>query len=105
MANASLGEVIAQRKFNFHCQDGSLRDVTALLGVPVRLPDSTDYSCPHQIRGAGSERIRCSRGIDAFQAIQMAFLMLGADLDALNKELAGRLRWEGDEKEDLGFPG
>jgi hypothetical protein len=98
-----LGEVIAQRKFTLLGEGGS-REVIALLGTPVRLSDSIDYICPYQITGLGTEKIRHSRGIDAFQAIQMAFLMLGADLYALNKESEGKLRWEGDGSGNLGFP-
>jgi hypothetical protein len=75
-----------------------------LLGKPKQLPDHSDYYCSYQIKGAGDEKVRYSCGIDAFQALQLAIRTLGVELEVLNKDLGGKLEWEGDEKGWLGFP-
>ena len=35
---------------------------------------------------------------------QQVMLVIGAKLHALNEKCEGRLRWQGDESGDLGFP-
>jgi hypothetical protein len=42
--------------------------------------------------------------VDAFQSIELALKMIGAELGKLNREHDGQLRWEGDERGDFGFP-
>ncbi len=78
-------------------------EIVVLLGKPQQLPDHPDYYCPYQIRGAGIERFWYSCGVDGFQALQLALSSLAVELDMLNKELGGKLRWDCDDKGDLGF--
>ncbi|SRR5712692_8616580 len=100
----TIGEVIAQRKFSVLGSPEGSAGVSVLLGKPVKLPDAPDFYCPFQIIGMGSDKIRCAYGIDAFQAIQLAMTAIGAYLNSLNESEGRRLRWDGDESGDLGFP-
>jgi hypothetical protein len=43
-------------------------------------------------------------GIDSIQALQLSMAAIGAILFHLNQERGGKLRWDGDENGDLGFP-
>ena len=100
----SVGEVIAVRTLKLQGEQGTPSDVTVLIGKPQKTPGFDEYYCPYQIRGAGSEKIGYSCGIDAVQALSLALSILGVELEVLNKELEGRLSWECDEEGGFGFP-
>jgi hypothetical protein len=100
----NIGEVIATRSLTMLRDEGAPSEVLVLLGKPQKLPDHSDYYCPYQIKGAGDEKVRYMCGIDTFQALQLALSILGVELEVLNKELGGRLRWECDDSGGLGFP-
>ena len=100
----SVGEVIATRRL-FRAGDDTAGVIAVKMGKPVPYPDGQDYYCPYQVTGLGDEKVRYAAGIDAFQAMQLALRMIGTDLYIrLNRLCAGRLRWEGDDDGDLGFP-
>jgi hypothetical protein len=99
----NIGEVIATRALTMLSDQSSPSEVLVLLGKPQKLPDHSDYYCPYQIKGAGDEKVRYVCGIDPFQALQLAFSTVGVELEVLNKELGGRLRWECDPAGGLGF--
>lgn len=98
----SLGEIIAERKLNIVGDEH--RKLIVKIGKPQTFPDSLDYYCPYQIIGLGKEKIRYAGGIDAVQALILALKMIGADLYTSKESVEGKLRWEGDEKGNLGFP-
>ena len=101
----SVGEVIATRSLLL-LRDGTAKaEVTVVLGKPQAGQDQQEFYCPYQIRGAGDEKVRAAHGVDAFQALQLALSILAVELDVLNKELGGRLRWECDDEGGFGFPG
>ena len=101
----SVGEVIATRSLLL-LRDGTAKaEVIVVLGKPQAGQDQHGFYCPYQIRGAGDEKVRAAHGVDAFQALQLALSILAVELDVLNKELGGRLRWECDDEGGLGFPG
>ncbi|HKZ81150.1 MAG TPA: hypothetical protein VJ124_22960 [Pyrinomonadaceae bacterium] len=100
----SVGIVIAVREFSLRDEGGKVTPVSVILGMPQQFPDSSDYYAPYQITGVGSEKIRYAGGIDAFQALQGAMTLIGADLFALNEKCNHCLAWIGDELGDLGFP-
>ena len=105
MKLTELGDIIADRKLSLKANNGDLeRTVNVLLGRPQVFSDSSDYYCPYQIKGAGDEKIRHVGGVDAFQAIHLALQTLGAELQALNQKLDGKLHWDGDRDGSLGFP-
>jgi hypothetical protein len=98
----NVGEIIATRTLTLDRPGGPASAATVSLGKP--LPDGEQFCCPYQIKGAGDEKVRCAYGVDAFQALQLALSILGVQLEELNKELGGRLRWELGERNDFGFP-
>ena len=99
-----VGEVIAARTLKLQNDEGASSEVSVLLGKPQPTPDQRDYYCPYQIKGAGSEKVKCSYGIDAVQALLLTLSILSVQLEVLNKETGGRLSWEGDENGGFGFP-
>lgn len=66
----------------------------------------TDYYCPVQVESGSDEGgdVLFSAGIDSVQALQLAMKLVGGILERLNQETGGKLRWDGDENGDLGFP-
>ncbi len=101
MLNEQIKDVIAIRKLSL---DSSDREITVVLGRPQKITDSLGYDCEFQIRGIGSGEVKYARGLDAIQAIQSAMFLIGIDLEFMNQGVANKLRWEGDEEGDLGFP-
>jgi len=102
MISNKLTDVIATRKLYF--LDDQKKEIAVLIGRPQRQPDSSDYYCSFQVLGLGDEKARRAIGIDEVQALQLAMKMIGAYLDRLNKDSGGKLKWEGDETGDVGFP-
>jgi hypothetical protein len=100
----SVGDVIAVRKFSV--ASDPIREIVLTMGKPQPLPDAlgNDHYCPFQFAGVGSEKVKYAAGVDAFQAIELAFRIIGSELAVLNRQHDGQLRWEGDEHGDLGFP-
>lgn len=100
----AIKEVIAERVFSLVSKSGETSEVTVLLGKPEKLPGADDYYCAFQIVGIESDKIRCTYGIDAFQAIQLVMTAIGACLSSLNEPGRQRLRWVGDKDGGFGFP-
>jgi hypothetical protein len=101
----SVGELIASRTLILLEDNNAASEVTVMLGKPQQWSDHENYFCPYQIKGAGDEKIRYMAGVDAFQALHLALSTLRVELEVLNKQLTGRLRWECDDTGALGFPG
>lgn len=97
----NVGTIVASRRLSIIGDD---KEIVVNVGMPQQFPNSSDCFVPFQVVGAGSERILCAAGIDGIQAIQQVMIVIGAKLQALNEQYGGRLRWEGDESGDLGFP-
>jgi hypothetical protein len=104
MKLGTVGEVIATRELTIAEDNSPSAEVVVLLGKPQKLPDFADYYCPYQIKGAGTQKVRSIWGVDAFQALQLALRTIAVELEVLNKDLGGKLRWECDDKGGLGFP-
>jgi hypothetical protein len=100
----NVGNIIATRTLVVDQDEGVGFEVTVILGQPQQSPGSSDCYCPYQIKGVGSEEVNQRYGVDRFQALQIALSAIGVQLEVLNKELHGRLRWDCGEKGDLGFP-
>lgn len=103
MELASVGQVIATRTIR---NKDSGEAWLVKIGLPQRFTDSTDFYCPVQITPISQEdgKVLYSAGIDSVQALQLAMKLLGGMLLRLNEKSGGKLRWEGDEEGDLGFP-
>lgn len=77
--------------------------VTVLIGMPQRFPDGNDdYYCPFKIIGISNDSVRYAGGIDAIQALLLAFQMIGSILYTSQEAKSGNLSWNG--VVDLGFP-
>ena len=100
----TVGEVIATRELTIAEDNSPSASVAVSLGKPQRLPDSQDYYCPYQIAAAGTQKVRYMCGVDAFQALQLALRTIAVELEVLNKDLGGKLRWGCNDKGGLGFP-
>lgn len=88
----TLGPVIAVRTFEL--EGGGA--VTLKIGQPQELEEH-HWCCPWQLVGTGNEAIHAAHGIDAVQALQLTFQMIGADISKME-----RLRFHGSR--DLGLP-
>lgn len=102
MKLTSIGTVIARRELTLRRG----RKVTVELGKPRRFRGGApNYYCPIRIRGLGDDYITYSGGVDAFDALDLAFVHLGALLYASDEAKAGKLSWDcGEVHGDLGFP-
>ncbi|HXX19849.1 MAG TPA: hypothetical protein VEJ46_10630 [Candidatus Acidoferrum sp.] len=100
----SVGDVIATRELDVISDRGEAQKVQVMMGRPRQLPDHTDYYCPYEIKGGGFRKVMYACGVDAFQALQLAMGTIGVELDVLNKQFGGKLRWECDAAGGLGFP-
>jgi hypothetical protein len=82
------------------------RKIVVKMGKPQPLPEALgdDCFCPIQIIGIGSEKVKYAGGVDAFQSIELALKLIAIELEVLNKEHGGQLRWECDKHGKLGFP-
>ncbi len=101
----SLGEIIAERKFELLRDAHERETIVVLLGKPQQSPDdATFYGCPYQIKRSNSEKLMTICGVDAFQALQLAISTIGVELEVIRRDSGGQLIWDGDDKGDLGFP-
>jgi hypothetical protein len=83
-----ITEPIAVRDLYLTDTQGSKRKVQVLIGKPEPFPESEGYSCPFQIVGIGSEKVKYAAGIDAVQALQLVMVMIGATPQFLKRKLA-----------------
>jgi hypothetical protein len=100
----SVGQVIATRSIRY---EGS-KDVAFVvnIGLPQPFRDAGDFYCPVQITPSSGDEapVSYSVGIDSVQALHLAMKNAGGILFGINESCGGRLRWDGDENGDLGFP-
>ena len=89
-------EVIAERNLTFD-SDGTERVVTVQIGRPYVEPDGA-WFCPFNVIGLLSEGTRRAGGVDAVQALQLALVMIGAELSSASNSL----KWDGEPS--TGFP-
>ena len=100
----SIGEIIATRRFHFVDESNHQRAVSVLVGKPQQSNGSSDYQCPFQVIGIGSQTTQLARGHDSIHALQSALILISANLNYLNNELGGKLIWDGASQGELGFP-
>ena len=100
----TLGEIIATRRLYLIDEENVRRTVSVLVGKPQPSAESSRYFCPFQIIGIGNQNTHLAEGTDSVHALQSAMILIGVNLNHLNNELGGRLKWNGDESGELGFP-
>lgn len=97
-----ISDPIAIRELEAETADGQVHPVVVRLGRPEPDPlPGGDWRCPFQIVGIGDGAVQFSFGIDAVQALQLAFVIMGAQLFGANGQRQ-RITWFGGP--DLGFP-
>jgi hypothetical protein len=101
-----IGEVIAERQYLFHCEDGTERSVTLRIGKPTpppwRDPAPPDFVCPFELVGLAKPEAMYAVGIDAVQALLLAFRVLPSWLSITASVHRGRFSYF--ETSDLGLP-
>ena len=100
----TLGEIIANRRLYLIDEENVRGTVSVLVGKPQPSAESSRYFCPFQIIGIGNQNTHLAEGTDSVHALQSAMILIGVNLNHLNNELGGRLKWNGDESGELGFP-
>jgi len=75
--------VIAVRELICTAEPG--RGLTVTLYKPVPNRKTGDCMCSFQINGRGLSRNRFAAGVDAFQALQLALLMIGAEIAQIER--------------------
>jgi hypothetical protein len=96
-----LGEVIAERRLEW-AGSGPAGEVVVRIGRPVPDPEpGGDWLCPVQVVGMYRDAVRAAYGVDAVQALVLAFQMIDADLRAGQRAAGRRLLWL--EQTDLRF--
>jgi len=75
--------VLAKR--TLFCPEDPERGVTVVLGKPVLRPKTNEYTCTYEIVGGGISRSRFAAGLDAFQALQLAMRMIGAEIAQIER--------------------
>lgn len=96
-----IGEVIAIRQLELTGEPH--REVSVKIGKP-ELSEHHDYYCRVQVAGIGKEQVHGIFGVDSVQALELAMRFLGAELQRLNTQHQGRLRWGDAPKGWFGFP-
>lgn len=100
----TIGEIIATRKLYYFDDTNQKRIVSVFVGKPEAVPDSSDYQCPFQLVGIGTQDIHSARGHDSLQAFQAALILVAASVNYLNDQLGRKLIWENGIRGELGFP-
>jgi hypothetical protein len=88
-----LGQVIAERVLQ-----SDTGEVTVRIGIPKE-HDQDFYITPYLIVGVGNEKNRYAGGMDAVQSLQLAFEMIGNDLQ--QRFPSANIVWRG--AKDHGF--
>jgi hypothetical protein len=97
----TIGEVIATRKL--YLVDELSREIVVKIGKP-QPSEHNDYRCPIQVTGIGEECVYGIVGADSVQALELAMRFLGSELQRLNTQHQGRIRWGDAPKGWFGFP-
>ncbi len=86
-----LTQLVAERVLEFQGHDSSRRRVLVRLGRPRRSGPriQDDWVCPFEILGMLRDRRSWAYGIDALQALTLAYHILPAELDRLARAAGG----------------
>ena len=96
------GEIMASREY---AVDGSQppRRVMVRIGFPKQRFDGR-YECVAEIDDGESVNVKPMNGVDAFEALFVAIMLIGTEL-AFTSEMLGRpLTWMEKGRRDLAFP-
>jgi hypothetical protein len=96
-------EVIAARRYRI-TGTSPPEFVTIRIGLPKPRASDGRYECGAEIREGGRVWVRLLNGIDAFEALQLALMLIGTDLNHINQQLNGLLSWRDGKTSSLAFP-
>ena len=69
--------------------------VIVRLARPEKDPDGNDFRCAYQVVTPGKQKIRYIYGVDEFQALQLAIVIIEAELDRVGQEHGWNLKFLG----------
>lgn len=96
-------QVIATRNYVIEGTE-PLQRITVSIARPRQIRAGEDFICPTEMVGWGATRVRQIRGKDAFEALQLAFIIIGVELKYLDEQSNGGLRSTDGTRADIGFP-
>ena len=95
-----VSNVIAERTLVAEGNQGQV-ELRVVLGRPEAMPNAREFRCPLFIEGL-HESPRWAAGIDGIQALQLALVMIAADLGAYAARTGAAIKW--DDGPGAGFP-
>jgi hypothetical protein len=75
------------------CAEDPEQRIVVRLAKPACNPKTKDYECVFRITGRGVSLVRFAAGFDGVQALQLALVMIGAEIGRIEKALGIRLRF------------
>ena len=81
---------------------GPQYDVNVLLDEPRFHAETDTYECSYRISGQGFDVTSQTWGVDAFQAIQSALIVIGGEISRIERRTGARLRFG--DLDHAGFP-
>jgi len=94
-------DIVAQREY-FVKDATPPMVITARIGMPRKRADGR-YECGAELQEPAMTTLRYMNGVDAFEAIQLALVVLGVDLKHINEQLDGALCWQ-QSNQGVGLP-
>jgi hypothetical protein len=96
-------EVMAFREY---VVEGSTppRKIAVRLGFPRQRSTDGRYECVTEIDDGESVNVKPINGVDSFEALLAAIMVLGAELGSIQENSQGKLTWLNNTKRDLAFP-
>jgi hypothetical protein len=94
---------MAERRYKVESLAGLQRVVTVRIGFPVR-SDAGLFECQAEIGDDSTRIVRPMKGIDAFEAIFVALMMIGVELTLFSSIESDRFSWLDGHQLGLQFP-
>jgi hypothetical protein len=79
------------------------RKITARIGIPRKTSDGR-YECVAEVDEGDVVSSKPMNGVDAFEAIQLALMLIGAELNYIKEHSTNSLTWLDGTRTDLGLP-
>jgi hypothetical protein len=92
--------IIAQR--TLQCREDPTLAINVTLFMPRLQETSGAHACDYQLKGRGVDITRSAFGIDAFQALQSAMVMIGSEVASLEKRAS--IHFVFSDLKNSGFP-
>ena len=69
------------------CPEDPEQRIVVRIARPARDPKTKDYECAFRITGRGVSLVRFAAGFDGVQALQLALVMIGAEIVRIEEAL------------------